>query len=184
MPEDRYFRYSDGQQDRYEPPHRRQVLRYIQTTTGRNELTDERSGLTEREREVLLLCEQARSFAELAQRVPPETLAPILENLLLARCLGSEEEFAGLPAEGMAASNLSDADRFRVVIDMLTALATELPFVSRFRFQLRIERVACFEDAVALAAELSRLITAQRPVPVHVTARVHKLRRLIAYRDS
>jgi hypothetical protein len=158
-------------------------LRYIQTTTGRNELIDERSGLSAREREVLLLCEQSRSFDELLRVVPQADLVEALESLLLARCLSSQPEFAGLPGEGLAASGLSDAERFRVVIDMLTSLAAELPFVARVRFQLRIERITDFEGAQALSMELAPMIGTHNRVLADVTSRVHQLRRLIASRD-
>ena len=177
-------RHFDERRDRHGPRDGLQVLRYIQTTTGRNELSDERSGLTAQERVVLLLCGQSRSFEELVRVVPQPVLVETLESLLLARCLSSQAEFAGLPAEGIATSSLSDAERFRVVIDILTSLAAELPFVARVRIQLRIERVTCFGEALALASELAPMIGMHSPVGADVASRIHKLRRLIASRGE
>jgi hypothetical protein len=184
MPDDGAVRHFDEGRDRHRPRHGLHVLRYIQTTTGRNELIDDHSGLSTQERVVLLLCEQSRSFEELVRVVPQSVLVETLESLLLARCLSSEAEFAGLPGEGIAASSLSDAERFRVVIDILTSLAAELPFVARVRIQLRIERVCGFDEALALATEMAPMIGTQHPGQAEVTSRIHTIRRLIASRGE
>jgi hypothetical protein len=146
---------------------------YTKTEAGRSEVSGRQRPLTPSQRQVLILCDGERHLEDLQAMLPTGSLQPALahlvrEGLLVLANAAVKEVAADVP--------LSEADRYRAVVELATSMATDLGFTARIRAQLQIEKAQSLKDLAGVVELLCKHLTA---TPL-MALRLNKLRQLAA----
>ena len=110
---------------------------YTKTEAGRAALAERGRSLAPAERQVLILCDGERDLEDLLELLPEETLMPALAHLTVRGLVAARPAPAKVRVKPV---ELSEAQRFRLIVILATAMATELGFIARISAQLQIER--------------------------------------------
>lgn len=144
---------------------------YVKTEAGRSEVLHRTLPLTPAQRQVLILCDGERHFEDLGEMIPPATARPALEQLLASKLVVLKD--SAVKAKPIEVP-LTDAERYRAVVELATSMVTELGFTARIRAQLQIEKAQSLSD---LTGVVELLCTNLQKTPL-MALRLQKLRQL------
>jgi hypothetical protein len=145
---------------------------YVKTDAGRLELQARALPLSPSQRQVLILCNGERRQDDLLEMMPAETLKSALEQL----CQHGLVEARQVAPRVKAPVVLTDAERYRAIVELATSMMVELGFTARIRAQLQIEKAQSLQD---LAGVVELLCKHLKSTPL-MTLRLNKLRELTA----
>jgi hypothetical protein len=116
---------------------------YVKTDAGRNELLHRTLPLTPAQRQVLILCDGERHIEDIGDTMAADSLRAALDQLLASGLLvlrdaAVKEKPIDVP--------LTEAERYRAVVELATSMATDLGFTARIRAQLQIEKAQTLGD--------------------------------------
>jgi hypothetical protein len=151
---------------------------YVKTDAGRAEVQARGRTLTPAQRQILILCDGERQLDDLLDMVPGATVMPALDQL---RALGLLQVRIAPPRERPPEpAPLTEADRFRAIVELATSMAVDLGFAARVRAQLQIERAQSISDLTGVVDLLYRnLADLGKKTPL-LALRLNKLRQLAA----
>jgi hypothetical protein len=151
---------------------------YVKTDAGRAEVQARGRTLTPAQRQILILCDGERQLDDLLDMVPGATVMPALDQL---RALGLLQVRIAPPRERPPEpAPLTEADRFRAIVELATSMAVDLGFAARVRAQLQIERAQTISDLTGVVDLLYRnLADLGKKTPL-LALRLNKLRQLAA----
>lgn len=149
---------------------------YVKTEAGRAEVQGRTLPLTPSQRQVLILCDGERQLDDLLEMIPEASLRAALEQLLVQGLL----EGRAVPARAVKPPpvELSDAERFRAIVELATSLAVDLGFTARIKAQLQIERANTVSDLTQTVDLLCKHLTEQHKNTPLMALRLNKLRQL------
>lgn len=151
---------------------------YVKTDSGRAEVQARTRQLSGAQRQVLILCDGDRQTEDLLDMVPGPTLEPALQQLCALGLLQARE--APPRARPAEPPPLTEADRFRAIVELATSMAVDLGFASRVKAQLQIEKAQSVGDLTGVVDLLYRnLADAGKKTPL-LALRLNKLRQLAA----
>ncbi|MGZ5786421.1 MAG: hypothetical protein ACXWJM_10915 [Ramlibacter sp.] len=144
---------------------------YIKTEAGRGEVQSRTRPLSPSQRQVLILCDGERHLEDLDAMMPPEAVKPALFQLVGMGLLTLKDGTAkAKPAE----VELTEADRYRAVVELATSMAVDLGFTARIKAQLQIEKAQSMQDLTGVVELLCKHLKA---TPL-MTLRLNKLKQL------
>jgi hypothetical protein len=146
---------------------------YVKTDAGRLELQGRALPLSPSQRQVLILCNGERRQDDLLEMMPAETLKSALEQLCQHGLVEARQVAPRVKAEPVV---LTDAQRYRAIVELATSMTVELGFTARIKAQLQIEKAQSLQD---LAGVVELLCKHLKSTPL-MTLRLNKLRELIA----
>ncbi|MBI2770681.1 MAG: hypothetical protein HYX47_13725 [Burkholderiales bacterium] len=150
---------------------------YTKTEAGKIELQARAAGLTPSQRQVLILCDGERHAEDLLAMMPPDTLKSALERLVnLGLLAGRDVAARARPVE----IELTEADRYRAIVELATSLAMDLGFTARVKAQLQIERANTVADLSNVVTLLCSHLTEKHKDTPLMSLRLNKLRQLAA----
>ncbi|HSV34083.1 MAG TPA: hypothetical protein VLI46_00940 [Ramlibacter sp.] len=145
---------------------------YVKTETGRAEVRLRARQLTPSQRQVLILCDGDRQRDDLLEMLPADALQAALAQLCAQGLLESREAPQRAPKPKPV--ELTDAERYRAIVELATSMATDLGFAARIKTQLQIERAQTVEDLTGVVALLTKHL---KSTPL-MALRLNKLRQL------
>lgn len=148
---------------------------YLKTDAGRAELQARTRPLTPSQRQVLILCDGERRYDDLLAMIPEATLAPAIGQLVEWNLLAARPDEVPAPRQPAA---LSDAERFRTMVELATSMASDLGFAGRVKAQLQIEKAASVQDLTGVVDLLWRNLAEQGKKTPQLARRLDKLREL------
>ena len=148
---------------------------YLKTDAGREELQSRRLPLTPGQRQVLILCDGERYYEDLEDMMPDTALRPLVEGLMQLGLLVAREAERPPKAEPVA---LTEAERFRAIVELATSMAGDLGFASRIKAQLAIERANSVKDLTVVVDLLYKNLAEQGKKTPLLGLRLNKLRQL------
>lgn len=144
---------------------------YVKTEAGRNEVLRRTQPLTPAQRQVLILCDGERHLEDLGTMVPADGLRPALDYLLSIRLLELKDAaIKEMPVE----AQLTEAERYRAVVELATSMVTDLGFTARIKAQLQIEKAQSLHDLTDVVDLLCKHL---QKTPL-LALRLNKLRQL------
>lgn len=149
---------------------------YVKTEAGRGEVQGRTLPLTPSQRQVLILCDGERQLDDLLEMIPEASLRAALEQLLAQGLL----EGRAVPARAVKPPpvELTEAERFRAIVELATSLAVDLGFTARIKAQLQIERANTVSDLTQTVDLLCQHLTEQHKDTPLMALRLNKLRQL------
>ena len=147
---------------------------YVKTDAGRLELQARALPLTPSQRQVLILCNGERQHDDLLEMVPAETLKAALEQLCGHGLLEARQAAPRVKAPEPVV--LTEAERYRAIVELATSMIVELGFTARIKAQLQIEKAQSVQDLTGLVELLCKHL---KSTPL-MTLRLNKLRELAA----
>ena len=148
---------------------------YVKTDAGRIELQSRTLPLSPSQRQVLILCDGERFHEDLREMMPEASLVPALEHLLGLRLLEVKEIARPVKPEEVV---LTDAERFRAIVELATSMAVDLGFASRIRAQLAIERANSVADLTGVVDLLYKNLAEHGKKTPLLGLRLNKLKQL------
>lgn len=148
---------------------------YLKTDAGREELQARRLPLTPGQRQVLILCDGERFYEDLVDMMPDASLQRAVESLVALGLLVARETERPPKAEPVV---LSEAERFRAIVELATSMAVDLGFASRIKAQLAIERASSVSDLNGVVDLLYKNLAEQGKKTPLLGLRLNKLRQL------
>jgi hypothetical protein len=149
---------------------------YVKTEAGRGEVQGRTLPLTPSQRQVLILCDGERQLDDLLEMIPAETLNAALEHLCAQGLL--EGKAVAPRAVKPPPVELTEAERYRAVVELATSLAVDLGFTARIKAQLQIERANTLSDLTQTVDLLCKHLTDQHKNTPLMALRLNKLRQL------
>jgi len=149
---------------------------YVKTESGRAAVQSRASGLTPGQRRVLILCDGERERADLLAMMPPATLELALQELCAQGLL--EERLPPPPPPRAEPVPLTEAERFRAVVELATSMAVDLGFASRIKAQLQIEKAQSVTDLSGVVDLLYKDLSSQGKKTPLLGQRLARLREL------
>ena len=146
---------------------------YVKTDAGRLELQARALPLTPSQRQVLILCNGERQDEDLLEMMPAETLKVALVQLCEHGLLEARQAPPRVKVEAVV---LTEAERYRAIVELATSMIVELGFTARIKAQLQIEKAQSVQD---LAGVVELLCKHLKSTPL-MTLRLNKLRELAA----
>jgi len=146
---------------------------YLKTEAGRAELQARALPLTPSQRQVLILCNGERQYDDLLEMVPAENLKAAIEQLCGHGLLEARQVAPRVKVEAVV---LTDAERYRAIVELATSMIVELGFASRIKAQLQIEKAQSVQDLTGVVELLTKHL---KSTPL-MTLRLAKLRELAA----
>jgi len=154
-------------------------MRYLKTEQGRAEVQARQRNLSPALRRVLIMCDGERDVDQLLQVFPEATLHSALDQLCQQGLVAPHT-----PAPAVAAfveqPALSEADRYREIVKLATAMAADLSFAARVKLQLRIESAANLADLGEVVGLLCKNLEDQSRDSPLIDHKLRKLKRLAA----
>jgi hypothetical protein len=148
---------------------------YVKTEAGRGEVQGRTRPLTPSQRQVLILCDGERHYEDLLEMMPGDTLKAAVDGLVQQNLLHPLDAAPRAPkAEPV---ELTEAERYRAIVEMATAMAVDLGFTARVRAQLQIERAQTVQDLTGVVELLCKHLKA---TPL-MALRLNKLKQLAAH---
>jgi len=149
---------------------------YVKTEAGRGEVQGRTLPLTPSQRQVLILCDGERHLDDLLEMIPEASLKAALEQL----CAQGLLEGRAVPPRAVKPPpvELTDAERFRAIVELATSLAVDLGFAARIKAQLQIERANTVSDLTQTVDLLCKHLTEQHKNTPLMALRLNKLRQL------
>jgi phage terminase small subunit len=144
---------------------------YVKTDAGRLEVQARALTLTPSQRQVLILCNGERQEDDLLEMMPAETLKSALEQLCAHGLLEARKAAPRVKAEPVV---LTEAERYRSVVELATSMVSELGFTARIKAQLQIEKAQSLQDLTGVVELLCKHL---KSTPL-MTLRLNKLREL------
>lgn len=151
---------------------------YLKTDAGRDEMQSRRLPLSPSQRQVLILCDGDRYYEDLLEMMPEATLKPAVRQLTALHLLEAREQERPIKVE---AAPLTDADRFRAIVELATSMAVDLGFAARIKAQLQIERANSVQDLTGVVDLLYKNLAEQGKKTPLLALRLNKLRQLAAH---
>lgn len=148
---------------------------YLKTDAGRDELQARRLPLTPGQRQVLILCDGERFYEDLLEMMPAGTLEPAVAELVRLGLLCARDEVRPPKDEPVV---LTEAERFRAIVELATSMAVDLGFASRIKAQLAIERASSVKDLTGVVDLLYKNLAEQGKKTPLLGLRLNKLRQL------
>jgi hypothetical protein len=145
---------------------------YVKTEAGRGEVQGRTLPLTPSQRQVLILCDGDRHLEDLLEMMPAETLKAAIDQLCAQ---GLVEERAAPPrAVKPPPVELTEAERYRAIVELATSMAVDLGFAARIKAQLQIEKAETVQDLTGVVELLCKHLKA---TPL-MALRLNKLKQL------
>jgi hypothetical protein len=144
---------------------------YVKTDAGRSEVQGRTHPLTPSQRQVLILCDGERHFEDLTDMIPPDTLKAAMDHLLKAGLVTLQDTVVKVKAVEV---ELTEAERYRAIVELATSMAVDLGFTARIRAQLQIEKAQSVQDLTGVVDLLCKHL---HNTPL-MTLRLNKLRQL------
>jgi hypothetical protein len=144
---------------------------YVKTEAGRNEVLHRTLPLTPAQRQVLILCDGDRHLEDIGDTISADALRAALEHLLASKLLVLKDSAI---KEKPVEVPLTEAERYRAVVELATSMATDLGFTARIRAQLQIEKAQTLHDLTDVVSLLCKHLD-KTPL---MALRLNKLRRL------
>jgi hypothetical protein len=144
---------------------------YAKTEAGRKEVLSRTLPLAPAQRQVLILCDGERHVEDLGDMLPAESVRPALEHLLAHGLVALRDAAI---KEKPVEVRLTEAERFRAVVELATSMARDLGFTARVRAQLQIEKAGGIQDLTGVVELLCKHL---QKTPL-MALRLEKLRRL------
>src|SRR4051812_30702656 len=116
---------------------------YVKTDAGRNEVLHRTQALTPAHRQVLILCDGERHIEDIGDTIAADALRAALDHLLASGLLVLKD---AVVKEKPVEVPLSEAERYRAVVELATSMAVDLGFTARIRAQLQIEKAQTLQD--------------------------------------
>jgi hypothetical protein len=146
---------------------------YVKTDAGRGEVQGRAHPLTPSQRQVLILCDGRRHLEDLTEMMPVDTLKAALDFLVGAGLLSLHDAVVKTkPVE----VELTEAERYRAIVELATSMAVDLGFTARIKAQLQIERAASVQDLTGVVDLLCKHL---QSTPL-MALRLNKLKQLAA----
>jgi hypothetical protein len=149
---------------------------YVKTEAGRAELQARLLALTPSQRQVLILCDGERHDADLQDLMPLATVGPVLTQLCTLGLLTPHD--VPRPARPAEPPPLTEAERFRAMVELATSMAGDLGFASRVRAQLQIEKAQGPHDLRDVVQLLYKNLADHGKKTPLLALRLNKLRQL------
>ena len=149
---------------------------YLKTDAGRAELQARVLALTPAQRQVLILCDGERHDADLREMLPQANLGPALAQLCALGLLQAKD--VPLPVKAAEPVPLTEAERFRAMVELATSMAVDLGFASRVRAQLQIEKAQDVRDLNGVVDLLYKNLAEHGKRTPLLALRLNKLRQL------
>jgi hypothetical protein len=149
---------------------------YVKTDAGRGEVQGRTLPLTPSQRQVLILCDGERQLDDLLEMIPAEPLKAAIDHLCGQGLL--EGKAAAPRAAKPVAVELTEAERYRAIVELATSLAVDLGFTARIKAQLQIERANTVSDLSQTVDLLCKHLTDQHKNTPLMGLRLNKLRQL------
>ncbi|NPC55366.1 hypothetical protein [Caenimonas soli] len=146
---------------------------YVKTDAGRLEVQARALTLTPSQRQVLILCNGDRQEDDLLEMMPAETLKAALDQLCAHGLLEARQ---AAPRVKVGPVVLTEAERYRAIVEMATSMVIELGFTARIKAQLQIEKAQSLQDLTGVVELLSKHL---KSTPL-MALRLNKLRELAA----
>ena len=149
---------------------------YVKTEAGRGEVQGRTLSLTPSQRQVLILCDGERQLDDLLEMIPAEPLNTAIDHL----CGQGLLEAKAAPARAVKPQpvELTEAERYRAIVELATSLAVDLGFTARIKAQLQIERANTVADLTQTVDLLCKHLTEQHKNTPLMALRLNKLRQL------
>lgn len=144
---------------------------YVKTDAGRNEVLHRTLPLTPAQRQVLILCDGDRHIEDIGDTIAADALRAALDHLLASGLLVLKN---AVVKEKPVEVPLSEAERYRAVVELATSMAVDLGFTARIRAQLQIEKAQTLHD---LTDVVQLLVKHLQKTPL-MALRLNKLRQL------
>lgn len=148
---------------------------YLKTDAGRAELQARTRPLTPSQRQVLILCDGERRYDDLLAMIPEATLEPAIGQLVEWNLLAARPQEVPVPRRAAA---MTDAERFRTMVELATSMASDLGLAGRVKAQLQIEKAASVQDLTGVVDLLWRNLAEQGKKTPQLARRLDKLREL------
>ena len=149
---------------------------YLKTDAGRAEVQARVLALTPSQRQVLILCDGERHDADLQEMLPLGSLGPALVHLCTLGLL--EPRDVPPPVRAEEPPPLTEAERFRAMVELATSMAVDLGFVARVRAQLEIEKAEGVQDLSGVVNLLYKNLAEHGKKTPLLALRLNKLRQL------
>jgi hypothetical protein len=149
---------------------------YVKTEAGRGEVQGRTLPLTPSQRQVLILCDGERQLDDLLEMIPAEPLNAAIDHLCAQGLL--EGKAAPPRAVKPQPVELTEAERYRAIVELATSLAVDLGFTARIKAQLQIERSQTVSDLTQTVDLLCKHLTDQHKNTPLMALRLNKLRQL------
>ena len=148
---------------------------YLKTAAGRAEVLSRQLPLSPGQRQVLILCDGERHAEDLGEMIPPAALKAALEALT-ERGLLEVKHVAHVPkAEPIV---LTEAERFRAMVELATSMAVDLGFAARIKAQLQIEKASSPQDLAGVVDLLYKNLAEHGKKTPLLGLRLNKLKQL------
>jgi hypothetical protein len=144
---------------------------YVKTEAGRSEVLRRTLPLTPAQRQVLILFDGERHLEDLGDMMPASAVRPAFEHLLASELIVLKDS---APKEKPVVVELTEAERYRAVVELATSMATELGFTARIKAQLQIEKAQTLGDLTGVVELLCKHL---QKTPL-MALRLAKLRQL------
>ena len=144
---------------------------YVKTDAGRNEVLHRTLPLSPAQRQVLILCDGERHVEDIADTMPADALRRVLDHLLASGLVLLKD---AVVKEKPVEVPLTEAQRYRAVVELATSMAVDLGFTARIRAQLQIEKAQSMHDLTDVVALLCKHL---HKTPL-MALRLNKLRQL------
>jgi hypothetical protein len=144
---------------------------YVKTDAGRSEVQGRAHPLTPSQRQVLILCDGDRHLEDLTEMMPADTLKAAIDHLAAAGLLALQDTVAKVKAVEV---ELTDAERYRAIVELATSMAVDLGFTARIKAQLQIEKAQSVQDLTGVVDLLCKHL---QSTPL-MALRLNKLRQL------
>lgn len=144
---------------------------YVKTDAGRNAVGQRSAALSPAQRSVLILCDGERHVEDLGEMMPAEAVRPavdrlVADGLIVLKDAATKEKPEEVP--------LTEAERYRAVVELATSMAMDLGFAARIKAQLQIEKAQSLRDLTGVVELLCKHLK-QTPL---MALRLDKLRQL------
>lgn len=139
------------------------------------------AALNPAQRQVLILCDGQRRYGELCTLVPQPALDAALQQLCGQGLLQAKAPVQSATSEPPP---LSEAERFRAMVELATSMAEDLGFASRVKAQLQIEKAQSLQDLAGVVDLLSRSLADQGKKTPLLAQRLARLRQLAGTAQS
>jgi hypothetical protein len=144
---------------------------YVKTDAGRSEVQGRAHPLTPSQRQVLILCDGERHLEDLTEMMPADSLKAAIDHLVAAGLLALQDTVAKVkPVE----VELTEAERYRAIVELATSMAVDLGFTARIKAQLQIEKAQSVQDLTGVVDLLCKHL---QSTPL-MALRLNKLRQL------
>lgn len=148
---------------------------YLKTAAGRAEVQARQLPLTPGQRQVLILCDGLRHEEDLGEMIPGPILKPALQALVEQGLL-ELKEVAHVPKPAPVV--LTEAERFRTMVELATSMAVDLGFAARIKAQLQIEKASNAQDLAGVVDLLYKNLAEHGKKTPLLGLRLQKLRQL------